>query len=413
MVRHESCMEEENTADIQALESPDYAGSVVEINVVQSVEDIGEDLTKGGKKTEVEESAVDMKDTQRTPSIEMEPESQSETQSNVLKPVKSLDEEPMREMSAAVEDEDNTSEVDLYRDAEEIEEDQLEKNGAKCVDDLIVPHDKCSICPELDMLSYSENEWRGKTAKSALIKKGYEEVYTNFSGLRRVRGDNYCAMRATLFQVLIQSKETPAWLQREDFIQLPEKLASCYDWMKQWRFTQDNENGRLVELLRGHMQLLKRKWLTVVESSSAEERQAVCEEIFRNEEEEYSLLEAVKLLMLNTAIELHNDMQLDKDVPIFCWLLFARDSSDTPSAFLSNHLNQVGFSGGLEQVEMFLLGYTLELTIRVYRLYKFETDEFLTFYPDDHKEDWPAVCLITEDDRHYNVPVQKQDTTRL
>ncbi|KAK6490353.1 hypothetical protein HHUSO_G4865 [Huso huso] len=406
---------EEKTADTQAFESPDQADSVVEINIVQSLEDIGEHLTEGGKKAEVEESAVDMKDTERTPSIEMELESQSVTQekSSAPKPLKSLDEEPMREMSAAVEDEDNASEADLYRGAEEIEQDQLEKNGAKCVDDLMVPHDKCSICPEVDMLTYSKNEWRGNTAKSAMIKKGYEEVYTNFSGLRRVRGDNYCAMRATLFQALVQSNEAPAWLQREDFIQLPEKLASCYDWIKQWRFTQENENGHLVELLRGHMQLLKRKWLAVVESSSAEERQAVCDEIFRNEEEEYSLLEAVKLLMLNTAIELYNDMQQEKDVPIFCWLLFARDSSDTPCTFLSNHLNQVGFSGGLEQVEMFLLGYALELTINVYRLYKFETDEFLTFYPDDHKEDWPAVSLITEDDRHYNVPVQKQNTTQL
>ncbi|RXM34802.1 Protein disulfide-isomerase A4 [Acipenser ruthenus] len=66
-----------------------------------------------------------------------------------------------------------------------------------------------------------------------------------------------------------------------------------------------------------------------------------------------------------------------------------------------------------KKVKMFLLGYALELTIHVHRLYKFETDEFLTFDPDDHKEDWPVVSLITEDDRHYNVPVQKQDTARL
>ncbi|MGH0143844.1 UNVERIFIED_CONTAM: hypothetical protein FKN15_038432 [Acipenser sinensis] len=306
--RNESCTVEENTADTQAFESLDQPDSAVEVNIVQSLEDIGEDLTEGGKKAEAEESAVEMKDTERTPSIEMELESQSVTQEkpSAPKPLKSLDEEPMREMSAAVEDEDNASEVDLYRGAEEIEEDQLEKNGAKGVDDFM---DKCSISPEVNILIYSENEWRGNTAKSAQIKKAYEEVHKSFSRLRRVRGDNYCALRATLFQALIQSKEVPAWLQREDFIQ----------------------------------------WLAVVESSSAEERQAVCDEIFRNEEEEYSLLEAVKLLMLNTAIELYNDMQQEKDVPIFCWLLFARDSSDTPSTFLSNHLNQVGFSSRLEQ----------------------------------------------------------------
>lgn len=57
------------------------------------------------------------------------------------------------------------------------------------------------------------------------------------------------------------------------------------------------------------------------------------------------------------------------------------------------------------QVEMFLLGYALQRTIQVYRLYKADTEEFVTYYPDDHKDDWPSVCLVTEDDRHYNVPV--------
>lgn len=59
----------------------------------------------------------------------------------------------------------------------------------------------------------------------------------------------------------------------------------------------------------------------------------------------------------------------------------------------------------LAQVEMFLLGYALQCTIEVYRLYKADTEEFVTYYPDDHKDDWPSVCLVTEDDRHYNVPV--------
>lgn len=57
------------------------------------------------------------------------------------------------------------------------------------------------------------------------------------------------------------------------------------------------------------------------------------------------------------------------------------------------------------QVEMFLLGYALQCTIQVYRLYKADTEEFVTYYPDDHKDEWPSVCLVTEDDRHYNVPV--------
>lgn len=66
----------------------------------------------------------------------------------------------------------------------------------------------------------------------------------------------------------------------------------------------------------------------------------------------------------------------------------------------------------LGQVEMFLLGYALQCTIQVYRLYKADTEEFVTYYPDDHRDDWESVCLVTEDDRHYNVPVVEAAETQ-
>lgn len=123
---------------------------------------------------------------------------------------------------------------------------------------LSLPHpvlkgeDRCSLGPAVDILSYSEREWKGNTAKSALIRKvgaccssegtfhtlflyyftlrakrrpvvslcvllqGYKEMSQRFSSLRRVRGDNYCALRATLFQVLSHSTQLPAWLQEDD-----------------------------------------------------------------------------------------------------------------------------------------------------------------------------------------------------
>lgn len=39
---------------------------------------------------------------------------------------------------------------------------------------------------------------------------------SRFGSLRRVRGDNYCALRATLFQVFTHSTQLPSWLQDED-----------------------------------------------------------------------------------------------------------------------------------------------------------------------------------------------------
>lgn len=92
------------------------------------------------------------------------------------------------------------------------------------------------------------------------------------------------------------------------------------------------------------------QWQAAVDCPSVSERQRLCERLFQGGEEELGLLEALKLLMLARALELHGRMQVEGDVPLFCWLLFARDSSDCPRSFLSNHLSHVGLSAGLEQV---------------------------------------------------------------
>lgn len=43
--------------------------------------------------------------------------------------------------------------------------------------------------------------------------QGYEEVSQKFTSIRRVRGDNYCALRATLFQAMSQPAALPSWLE--------------------------------------------------------------------------------------------------------------------------------------------------------------------------------------------------------
>lgn len=92
------------------------------------------------------------------------------------------------------------------------------------------------------------------------------------------------------------------------------------------------------------------QWQAAVDCISSAERQKLCERVFQGGEEELGLLEALKLLMLGRAVELHSCMLGGGNVPLFCWLLFARDSSDCPRSFLSNHLRHVGLGAGLEQV---------------------------------------------------------------
>ncbi|XP_028425584.1 uncharacterized protein LOC114549467 [Perca flavescens] len=310
------------------------------------------------------------------------------------------DEIPVTERKDSAEDGLVNSEEDLYRGAEEL--------SASPETTLLKVEDRCSLAPAVDILFYSEREWKGNTAKSVLIRKGYKEMSQRFGSVRRVRGDNYCALRATLFQVLSHSTQLPAWLQ-EDNNMLLKQLEAQEGLISQWTFRgeclQGDGTGDATVQLKGYMELLRNTWQAAVDCSCAVERQQLCERVFQGGEEELGLLEALKLLMLGRAVELHSCMQGGGDIPLFCWLLFARDSSDCPRSFLSNHLSHVGLSAGLEQVEMFLLGYALQCTIQVYRLYKADTEEFITYFPDDHKDDWPSVCLVTEDDRHYNVPV--------
>ena len=65
---------------------------------------------------------------------------------------------------------------------------------------------------------------------------------------------------------------------------------------------------------------------------------------------ELKLLEAVKFLMICTAVDLYKKLNSGEDVPIFAMLMFARDTSPNPQELLQKHLNCVGDSGGLEQV---------------------------------------------------------------
>ncbi|XP_072547063.1 uncharacterized protein [Salminus brasiliensis] len=264
---------------------------------------------------------------------------------------------PVSEKFSQEKEEEEQVEEDLYRGAEEIELELPKEKQSKPLLEFTIPgvEERCSLAAAVDILAYSEREWKGNTAKSTLIRKGYLEMSCSFSDLRRVRGDNYCALRATLFQVLSTTTQTPAWLQKEDFASLPEKLEAQEHLIGGWRFPAEcrkvGEKETAVEKLKHYMELLQKRWQAAAESVSLEEKQRLCERVFQSGEEEYGLLEVLKFLMLARAVELHSQMQEGQEVPVFCWLLFARDTSENPKTLLNNHLSQVGFSGGLEQEE--------------------------------------------------------------
>ncbi|XP_058877056.1 inactive ubiquitin thioesterase OTULINL-like [Acipenser ruthenus] len=145
------------------------------------------------------------------------------------------------------------------------------------------------------------------------------------------------------------------------------------------------------------------EWGDIYGLKDKKAREKACKLLFMDESSEYKMYEAVKFLMLYLAIEMFEGMRHGQDVPNFCAILFSRDTSLDPFSFMLNHLNTIGDSGGLEQIEMFLPGYTLQLQMQTFRLYKYDTEEFEVSFTDVCGRDWHKITLLTEDDRHYNI----------
>ena len=98
-----------------------------------------------------------------------------------------------------------------------------------------------------------------------------------------------------------------------------------------------------------YFHLLQREELA--EQSSYSDRENLLVNLLNSDPNlDLQLMEGVKLLMALSAVQLYGDMEQGKDVPVFAWLLFARDSSENVPSFVRNHLNRVGNAGGLEQV---------------------------------------------------------------
>lgn len=57
------------------------------------------------------------------------------------------------------------------------------------------------------------------------------------------------------------------------------------------------------------------------------------------------------------------------------------------------------------QIDMFILAYALEVKIKVFRLFKFNSRDFTVCYPEESRREWPEMALLTENDHHYDIPV--------
>lgn len=217
-----------------------------------------------------------------------------------------------------------------------------------------------SISQKINLHEYSQSEWKGTTYAAEQIRLGYTQV-TGSTGcrfMRKVRGDNYCGLRAVAFQILSQNLNVLTSTKTlENIVSYPLMLVKDLDcgWLTRWSFA-----GRLSVSPRKRIDILCQCLKTLSEQikvsrsyTDASSRVKYFLNFFNSgNEDEIMIFEAFKLLMLHAAVMLHRGDQ--SQGPEFSWLLFARDSSETPEQLMQNHLNTAGDTGGLEQVRLLL-----------------------------------------------------------
>ncbi|XP_063137821.1 inactive ubiquitin thioesterase OTULINL isoform X4 [Rattus norvegicus] len=226
-----------------------------------------------------------------------------------------------------------------------------------------------SVEAEVDLLSYCAREWKGETPRARLMRKAYEELFWRYhvKCVRPVKRDNYDALRSVLFQIFSQGLSFPSWMKEKDIVKLPEKLlfSQGCNWIQQYSFGPEKYTGSNVF---------------------------------------GKLRKCVELLKLQVT-EVYEQMKTNKIVPSLFRLLFSRESSPDPLSFMMNHLNSIGDTCGLDQIDMFILGYSLQVKIKVFRLFKFNSRDFAVYYPEEPLREWPEISLLTENDHQYHIPV--------
>ncbi|XP_063154822.1 inactive ubiquitin thioesterase OTULINL isoform X2 [Candoia aspera] len=270
-----------------------------------------------------------------------------------------------------------------------------------------------SVWGETDLLAFCAKEWKEETEQAKQMRENYKTLFWRYhvKYIRQVSGDKYCLLRAVLFQIFSQGLPLPSWTKATDILKLPEKLlySQGCNWIQQYSFGPQRYTGsNTLGKLRKCIEALKGQWMEISSIKDQSQRENLCNALFTDGCMEHKFYEAIKFIMLYQVIEAYECLACNREcVPSFFSDLFRRDTSLDPLSYMMNHLNSIGDRRGLDQIDLFLLGHSLEIKIIVYRLCKINTEDFLETYTEEHQRDWHEVLLLTEDDCHYHIPVVK------
>ncbi|XP_029827382.3 uncharacterized protein LOC8030159 isoform X2 [Ixodes scapularis] len=254
---------------------------------------------------------------------------------------------------------------------------------------------------------YIPEQWRQENNRATEnADKSLTGVLSGLSvvSMRRVKHDGYGAIRAAAFQVLasagsLLSSHRGANAVYQRFHE-PASLGKL-PWLEQWRFHR---------MLGPATSSLQQFWecLSCLQDTEDQLNAAANPELFLarrlNEDSmlDARLVEAVKILMLKSALDLFALLQRDSDrpCPVFATVLFSRASSATPRDLLLNHLNRLGREQEVQEAELYLLGYALATTLTVVRPALSGSEDCISRYPEWQVGSWPEVVLVEQDGQY-------------
>ncbi|NXU95010.1 F105A thioesterase, partial [Xiphorhynchus elegans] len=240
-----------------------------------------------------------------------------------------------------------------------------------------------SVLTEVDLLGYSAREWKGETKQAKHMREHLALL-------------NLIKLALVICGLLPTNAVVPRLCWLIGALCLEQASVSVLQ-----SFILKGFLNNFINIL-----LCAFQWAEISATKDHEERGNMCNTLFSDESKEYKLYEAIKFIMLYEVVEAYEQIKnRGKPMHNLFSLLFARDSSSDPLSFMMNHLNSIGDSICLDQIDLFLLGYVLEVKIRVYRLHKFNTEEFQVNYPPEYRREWNEISLLTEDDRYYHIPL--------
>jgi hypothetical protein len=127
---------------------------------------------------------------------------------------------------------------------------QVKENKQKI---KVQAHEPDNVSEPFAIMTYAAKEWKGNTEKAVKMLKGYQAIPANSkkTHLRRIRGDNYCAIRASLFQALATRLPILEELSSNELKEVPRKLLGqgCH-WLFGWSFANRVSGSQGDEVIR-------------------------------------------------------------------------------------------------------------------------------------------------------------------